>query len=261
MSDGRLFSLGNKWFTASVGATAGVALVAAFAGLVWFPLAQPNANLTSIWDAICSAAGVPRVASSVTPVPPAFKTSQVIVTTSILNHPNASAIGQGATLAQRCAICHGPEGISGANAPNLAGQPAIVIYKELNDFKSGARVNGVMTPFAGLISQPEVIELAAYYSHLAPVAVAGAPPSKPKIVAEGAPMRGIAPCDACHGDISEKIGAPRLDGQSAAYIKAQLQAFASGARHNDIDEQMRNVARQLTPAEIDTVAHYYASLR
>ncbi len=135
MSEERLFSLSNKWFVASVGATAGVALIAAFAGLVWFPLAQKNANLASIWDAICSAAGVPRVASSVTPVPSAFKTSQVVVTTSILNHPSVSAIGQGATLAQRCAICHGPEGISGANAPNLAGQPAIVIYKEFERFQ------------------------------------------------------------------------------------------------------------------------------
>lgn len=260
MSDERLFSLGNKWFTRSVGATAGVALIAAFAGLVWFPLAQPHANLTSIWDAICSAAGVPRIASSATPVAPAFRTTQVVVTTDILNHPSASAIGQGATLSQRCAICHGPEGISGANAPNLAGQPAIVIYKELNDFKSGARVNGVMTPFAGLISPPEVLELAAYYAHLARVSASGAAPTKPELVVEGAPMRGIAPCDACHGGIAQKIGAPHLDGQSAAYIKEQLQAFASGDRHNDINEQMRNVARQLTLAEINAVAAYYAAL-
>ncbi len=118
-----------------------------------------------------------------------------------------------------------------------------------------------MTPFAGLISQPEIVELAAYYSHLAPATVATGLSSKPKIVVEGAPMRGIAPCDACHGDIAEKIGAPRLDGQSATYIKAQLQAFASGARHNDIDEQMRNVARELTPEEIDAIAHYYADVR
>jgi cytochrome c553 len=38
-----------------------------------------------------------------------------------------------------------------------------------------------------------------------------------------------------------------------------LQAFASGARHNDIDQQMRNVARQMTPDEISDAAHYYAS--
>jgi cytochrome c553 len=37
-----------------------------------------------------------------------------------------------------------------------------------------------------------------------------------------------------------------------------LQAFA-GARHNDIGQQMRNVARQMTSNEISEAAHYYAS--
>ncbi|MEJ0052170.1 MAG: c-type cytochrome [Methylovirgula sp.] len=261
MSDERLFSLRNKWFTTSVSATIFVVLISAFAGLIWFPLAQTNLKLNGIWDAICSAAGVARAPSSTAPVLSAFTTSGVIVTTHVLEHLSASAIGEGATLAQRCAICHGPEGMSGANAPNLAGQHAIVIYKELNDFQSGARTNGVMTPFAGLISKPEVLELAAYYSQLPPPAVAGTPLPPPKIVVEGEPMRDIAPCEACHGGMAEKVGAPRLDGQPAAYIKEQLLAFASGARHNDISEQMRNIARQMTPDEMDIAAHYYASLR
>ena len=41
------------------------------------------------------------------------------------------------------------------------------------------------------------------------------------------------------------------------YIKAQLQAFALGARRNDISQQMRNIARHMTPEEIDQVARYY----
>jgi cytochrome c553 len=41
------------------------------------------------------------------------------------------------------------------------------------------------------------------------------------------------------------------------YIKAQLRAFASEARRNDISQQMRNVARQMTAEEIDEVARYY----
>ena len=59
-------------------------------------------------------------------------------------------------------------------------------------------------------------------------------------------MRNIAPCGSCHGDIDNKAGSPWLGGQSAVYIKAQLQAFASGARRNDISQQMRNIARQMT---------------
>lgn len=81
----------------------------------------------------------------------------------------------------------------------------------------------------------------------------------PRIVIYGTPLRGIAPCGACHGSLENKTGSPWLEGQSAVYMKAQLQAFASNQRHNDINEQMRNIARAMTPDEIDQVAKYYAS--
>jgi cytochrome c553 len=58
---------------------------------------------------------------------------------------------------------------------------------------------------------------------------------------------------------SIKLGTPWLDGQSAVYIKAQLQAFASGTRRNDISEQMRNIARQMTPDEMIEAANYFAA--
>jgi len=72
-------------------------------------------------------------------------------------------------------------------------------------------------------------------------------------------MRGIAPCGSCHGSPDDKTGSPWLEGQSEAYLKAQPQDFASGERRNDISEQMRNIARALTPQEIDEAAAYYAS--
>ena len=79
------------------------------------------------------------------------------------------------------------------------------------------------------------------------------------IVVTGAPMRNIAPCGACHGDLDNNAGSPWLGGQSAVYIKAQLQAFAANRRRNDISQQMRNIARQMTPEEIDQAAQYYAA--
>jgi cytochrome c553 len=65
-------------------------------------------------------------------------------------------------------------------------------------------------------------------------------------------------CSPCHGTNDAKLGPPWLDSQSAVYIKEQLQAFATGARRNDISKQMRNIARQMTAAEIDEAARYYA---
>jgi cytochrome c553 len=258
-SEQPLFSLRNRWFSVSVGVTAAIAVLAALAGLIWLPLAQPDLKLAGIWDAICSAAGVPRAASPANSVQPDFKTSNVVVTSEMLTNPNQVSIGRGATLAQRCAICHGPQGVSDANSPNLAGQFAAVTYKELNDFKTGARVNAVMSPFAVNMSNQDMLDLAAYYAYLPRV------PSNnlntripaPPIVVTGAPMRNIAPCGSCHGDIDTKAGSPWLGGQSAVYIRAQLQAFVSGTRHNDISQQMRNIARQMTAEEIDQVARYY----
>jgi cytochrome c553 len=259
MSEQELYSFRNRWFRTSVGITVVLALLSALAGLIWLPLAQPDLKLSGIWDAICSAAGVPRVTATGDSLPPDFKTSNVVMTSEMLTRKDAVSIGRGATLAQRCAICHGPQGVSDANSPNLAGQFAAVTYKELNDFKTGARVNVVMSPFAANMSNQDMLDVAAYYAYLprVPSNNFDAKIAAPPIVTTGAPMRNIAPCGSCHGDIDNKAGSPWLGGQSAVYIKAQLQAFASGTRRNDISQQMRNIARHMTPEEIDQVARYY----
>jgi cytochrome c553 len=259
MSEQKLYSFRNPWFSASVGVAVVLAVLSALAGLIWLPLAQPNLRLGGIWDAICSAAGVPRVTATGDSLQPDFKTSNVVMTSEMLTGKDAVSIGRGATLAQRCAICHGPQGVSDANSPNLAGQFAAVTYKELNDFKTGARVNVVMSPFAANMSTQDMLDVAAYYAYLPRVPSNSFDPkiAAPPIVTTGAPMRNIAPCGSCHGDIDNKAGSPWLGGQSAVYIKAQLQAFASGTRRNDISQQMRNIARHMTPEEIDQVARYY----
>jgi len=259
MNEQPLFSLRNPWFSASVGVTAVIAVLAALAGLIWLPLAQPDLKLGGIWDAICSAAGVPRASTQADSIQPDFKTSNVVMTSEMLTRPDQVSIGRGATLAQRCAICHGPQGVSDANSPNLAGQFAAVTWKELVDFKTGARVNVVMSPFAANLSDRDMLDIAAYYAYLPRVPSNKLDPAiaAPPIVTIGAPMRNIAPCGSCHGDIDNKAGSPWLGGQSAVYIKAQLQAFAAGTRRNDISQQMRNIARQMTAEEIDQVARYY----
>jgi cytochrome c553 len=54
---------------------------------------------------------------------------------------------------------------------------------------------------------------------------------------------------------------PRLSGQHAEYIEAQLKAFRSGARTNDLNASMRGVAGRLSDREIEAVADYIAGLR
>ena len=176
----------------------------------------------------------------------------------MFDHPSNISIGRGATLAHQCAICHDARRPDQADTPSLAGQFAPAIYKELEDFKSGARVSAVMTPQAVNLSEQDILDLAAYFAYL-PRLVPANPPTAPRIVESGAPMRNIPPCGACHGGLDTKEGSPWLQGLSANYIRAELKAFANGTRRNDIAQQMRNVARGLTPAEIDAAAQYFST--
>jgi cytochrome c553 len=262
VSDGRGFAWNDRWVVRAVAITAGVFVVSAVTGLIVLPYLQPALGAGGLWDTICQAAGFARpTAKPAAVIEPAWRTSAVVMTSDMLRHPSAQSIGHGATVAQECAICHGPTGVSRADAPNLAGQYAAVIYKELMDFHAGARINATMSPFAANLSEQDMADVAVYYAYLPrlPGYHPNVPPTEPRIVISGAPLRGIAPCGACHGTLDNKVGSPWLEGQPAAYIKAQLQAFASGARKNDIGQQMRNIARQLTPQEIEEIAAYYSA--
>lgn len=71
---------------------------------------------------------------------------------------------------------------------------------------------------------------------------------------------GAASCVSCHGPHLQGVPAtatPRIAGQSAAYVLAQLSAFASGARRNAL---MLPVARSLSAAEERALASYLATL-
>lgn len=71
---------------------------------------------------------------------------------------------------------------------------------------------------------------------------------------------GVAACISCHGAKGEgnaAAGFPRLAGVSAAYLSAQLTAFADGSRQNPI---MQPMAKLLSARERAAVAQYFAGL-
>lgn len=66
-----------------------------------------------------------------------------------------------------CAACHGAAGISAVPMyPNLAGQKAAYIAKQLKDFKTGKRKDPVMAPMAMALSDEDMANIAAYYESL-----------------------------------------------------------------------------------------------
>jgi cytochrome c553 len=85
------------------------------------------------------------------------------------------------------------------------------------------------------------------------------PPAKPAPATPGAEAP-AAPCDACHGAHGEGMAAahvPRIAGQSAEYLKKQLDNYADGTRDNPV---MTNFAKALSEKQRIKFAMQYASM-
>ena len=174
---------------------------------------------------------------------------------------------------QVCAACHAPDGNSPAAAnPKLAGQFAPYLHKQLRNFKAeagkkAARESAVMAGMAAGLSDADMQAVAAYY---ASQTLRPAQASDKELAARGQKLwrggdlqKGLAACAGCHGPDGAGIPGvyPRLSGQFAEYLEAQLKLFRSGARANDANGMMRGVASRLTDADIRAVAQYAAGLR
>ena len=110
MSQEARLSLRDPWVVPSVAVVAAIFVASLILGFMVFPLIQPNAQASSLWDAVCSAAGVVRAPTSEKPIEPGFTVSSAVMTSDMLHGADAELIGRGATSAHQCAICHGPHG-------------------------------------------------------------------------------------------------------------------------------------------------------
>lgn len=188
----------------------------------------------------------------------------------------ATAFGQtgsvdaGREKAATCSACHGIDGNSVAPEwPSLAGQHASYIVRQLEAFKSGERVDVAMTPFAMMLSEQDMLDVAAYFA-AQQRAPKGADPAVvslgQQIYRGGVPERGIAACIACHGPTGQGnplAAYPVISGQHAAYTAKTLNAYKSGERRSDTDlnQMMRNVAQMLLDTEIEALAGYVQGLQ
>jgi cytochrome c553 len=72
----------------------------------------------------------------------------------------------GKEKSRTCAACHGADGNSATpDFPRIAGQHSDYLIKAMNDYKSGKRKNPIMAPQAAPLSQRDIEDLAAYFSH------------------------------------------------------------------------------------------------
>jgi cytochrome c553 len=167
-----------------------------------------------------------------------------------------------------CTACHGPDGNSAApNFPNLAGQHAGYLYKQLKEYKSGDRQNAVMAGMVAALSDEDMADLAAYYAAQRPkigIAAEDQIALGESIYRAGNAASGVAACAACHGPAgvgNPMANFPRLSGQHALYTVEQLNYFRSGTRANDAASMMRGIAKKMTDSEIEAVSQYIQGLQ
>jgi cytochrome c553 len=252
----------DPWARRSVVALVVLTVVAMLVGFLWLPSAHADFSAQGLWASICRAAGVPTGwgPGGEAPRAAAPVSTEVVLERAMARGGDSGAVGRGATLALNCTMCHGAHGMSGSEAPNLAGQYPEVVIKQMHDYKTGKRSSPIMEQIGRALSVSQIADLAAYYAYLPKARTAPTRYSDalPALVRVGAPLRNIAPCISCHGGVDQKLGTPWLEGMPQTYLVAQLEAFASGARRNDSQAQMRNMARAMTPGEIQEVAAFYA---
>ena len=179
----------------------------------------------------------------------------------------AASAEHGAFVALNCTACHGEQGVSQSGAVSHTRRDG------LGGDLQAARRFSLWQAVVGRHERDRKALLAAGSADVAAYFATrrdGLPPGPAKrfqqahtcgetnpairLVFAGDPARGIPPCAACHGPGGHKLGAPPLKTQQPAYIERQLAAFAQGIRQNDMNEQMRTIAEQLTSEEMHLIA-------
>jgi cytochrome c553 len=261
-------ALDHPWRVWASVIVAGAVVVGAVIGFVIIPGGQKENAHLSMHQAMRRAAGLEAGSPAVVqPMSTAMSipVSQVSWDPQVMHILASGNTLRGATLAaQVCSACHGEKGLSQQTFPSLAGQSPYAIYKQLSDYRSGARANPQMTPVAKKLSVNDLASVAAYfaaaskeYTALGTRDLLGEEEIE-RLAKEGDSRRRIPACLSCHiNGVGGPIETPVIIGQNSDYVLAQLNAYANGTRKNDVYGRMRDIARKLTPEERAALARYF----
>jgi cytochrome c553 len=173
--------------------------------------------------------------------------------------------------AQTCSACHGMDGRGvSPQFPALAAQLPEYLAKQLKAFKAETnakpkRPSAVMTPIVTALTDADFVDIAAYYWKLEPGAGSARNSARldlgRRIYTEGNPAEGLPACITCHRPTGSGIRPdfPKLSGQSAEYLDAQLASWM--AVRGKPGKLMTMIVPHLQADERRAVADYISQLR
>jgi cytochrome c553 len=193
-------------------------------------------------------------------------------------------VAAGARKAAVCQACHGVGASVAPTFPRLAGQRPDYLYHRLVSFKTAGGPKdpyysqSPMRPLAANLSDADMRDLAVYYAAQTPTAesVATAPAAPAALAGKGEalflagdPVRGIPPCQGCHGAdargtpiaTGQYAAYPLLRGQYSTYLVARLTSFHNNLPHDTTNDFiMGGVAVTLDNDSIQAIAAWLSSL-
>ncbi len=160
----------------------------------------------------------------------------------------------GIAVYEVCSACHLPEGwgTKDGTFPQLAGQPATVIIKQLADIRAQNRDNPTMYPFALpkeiKNAAPEVgggpYAIAAVAEYIASIPMNPDPNVGPGIDLEHGAKLYKENCVRCHGENGEGAKEkffPRIQAQHYTYLLRQFEWIRDGKRRNANLEMVKQI--------------------
>jgi cytochrome c553 len=163
-----------------------------------------------------------------------------------------------------CQGCHRADGSGRPDGsyPQLAGQHATVLIKQMVDIREGRRDNAKMYPFAGehILEREDVPSIAVYLEALPIPRANGKGPGTD--LQRGRELY-VRDCKSCHGEHGEGDAEelyPVLAGQHYAYMLRQTREIRDGVRRN-ANPKMAKLLRDYSEADMEAVTDYMSRLQ
>ena len=175
----------------------------------------------------------------------------------------AGPLDPGYPKAFSCSACHGFDGASPSDTmPVLAGMQPWYMKKAIQDYAAGKRPAAEMEPYAKMVLQLGVDDVAAYFGRQkkqpSPVRLDPAAVERGKAASRQ--------CVICHGQDGKgdaAKGIPDLTGQPPGYLRNQMLLFKADRRSpgDDVVKAAKAIMKTIPDEQVGDLAAYYSSLR